>query len=273
MRIAIVSDIHHRPGGSPEVLEALRAFVEQSNSLGVDLLLDLGDRLRDTTPEGDRLALGELATIFSRFDGPRFHLMGNHDVINLTASDHANILDVEIGTRIFAKGPISLIAWQPDVHFKEPYGFSPAKPYLPELLSALHQAPGNTTILASHYPISGQTMVGNPHFEVRPDWAFPPDAAEIRAALIREEKCRLFISGHIHQTTLHVIDGLAHVAISAVSEPVGGTPGLTTAICNVGEKIIFDISGVEPSKLTVPQPQYENGLRMSASATFCTRAD
>lgn len=251
MRIAVITDIHHRSGGPAEVLDAVRNFVEQANADGADLLLDLGDRLRDASPELDHEALRELAGIFSRFDGERFHLLGNHDVINLTVADHAALLGVPIRTRTFSRDDLTVVAWQPDVTLLEPHGFAPAGDALADLASALEAATG-PTIVATHYPVSGQSMIGNPYFEREPGWAFPPDHEQVRALLAGTGNCVLWLSGHIHQTTWTRIGRTAHVCLQSLSENIGGRPSLATALCDVDHDITLAVSGRDPLLLKSP---------------------
>lgn len=74
LRFGLISDVHHgiRPGVEPR----LEAFVEEAKRRKVDFIIQLGDFCyTDGKPETD-----EFLSIWNRFDGPRYSVLGNHDM-------------------------------------------------------------------------------------------------------------------------------------------------------------------------------------------------
>ena len=96
MKIAIITDIHHGPQSHTkadgwDALQVVRDFIGHAGEQHADLILDMGDRISDTTRDADRQVAAEVAEVFTSFAGPRHHLLGNHDVANMTVADNEEI--------------------------------------------------------------------------------------------------------------------------------------------------------------------------------------
>lgn len=66
-------------------LEKLRACVQQMNALGVDFLVELGDFKDQGRDEAQTLNyLQAVEAVFREFKGPRYHVLGNHDMDRLS---------------------------------------------------------------------------------------------------------------------------------------------------------------------------------------------
>ncbi|NDU78830.1 hypothetical protein GWI34_40525, partial [Actinomadura sp. DSM 109109] len=145
-------------------LSHLRGFVERAIAEKADVILDLGDRFSDQTRETDYRDALELAPIFKAFPGPRVHILGNHDVSNLSIADNEEIFGQSMQSRVLDLGETRLIAWQPDVRLEKVVGFPKAEPHLQWLIDALN-ADQRPAIIASHVPVSGHSQIGNYYFE------------------------------------------------------------------------------------------------------------
>jgi alkaline phosphatase len=93
LRFGVVTDVHYadRPPAGTRFyrlgLSKLRACVDLMNSQGVDFLIELGDfKDQDVNPtEASTLGfLGSIEEVFRGFRGPRYHVLGNHDVDSIT---------------------------------------------------------------------------------------------------------------------------------------------------------------------------------------------
>lgn len=65
------ADVHHEP--KKDEAWRMRAFVDEANERGADFIIQLGDFIMPD--ESGRKMLDE----WERFDGPRYHVLGNHD--------------------------------------------------------------------------------------------------------------------------------------------------------------------------------------------------
>jgi hypothetical protein len=92
-RFGIVTDIHYAdapPGGSRiyrDGLAKLKQATAQFNSMSTDFVIELGD-FKDTD-QNEANTLGYIDDIekgLAEFDGPRYHVLGNHDVDILNQS-------------------------------------------------------------------------------------------------------------------------------------------------------------------------------------------
>jgi alkaline phosphatase len=97
----MVTDIHYAdidPDAAPvgvtgrrfyrESKRKLREAVEVFNARGVDFAIELGDFKDDTHGrEGTLRHLESIEAEFARFNGPRYHVAGNHDFDCLTPDE------------------------------------------------------------------------------------------------------------------------------------------------------------------------------------------
>ncbi|AGS24540.1 metallophosphoesterase family protein [Rhizobium etli] len=255
MKIAVIADIHHDASAGSEscVLATVREFAQRAALENADVLLDLGDRIVDRSKEWDRKSLSEVASALAIYEGPRIHLLGNHDVINLDWGDNAELLRYPVGNRVQDFDQCRLISWQPDPWFEPGVGFGPAGPSLPWLIETLLSDP-RPTIIATHAPFSGQSQVGNFHFEKNPEWASHPDHASVRQAVEATGRAVIWLAGHVHWNSFHVIRGLRHVTLQSVSETFTTHPAraLSYAMIDIGDEIVIEVFGNDPLKVVYP---------------------
>jgi len=93
VRFGMVADCHYAdvdPGGTRfhrESLAKLSECVAVMNAEKVDFLIELGDlKDQDPSPEEQRTLsyLDRIEGVFRQFHGPRYHVLGNHDVDSLS---------------------------------------------------------------------------------------------------------------------------------------------------------------------------------------------
>lgn len=233
MKIAIITDIHHGPKShTKEIgwdgLPAMEAFVEHANAIGADLVLDLGDHISDTDHATDVRAAREVADTLAQFKGPRYHVVGNHDVNNLSIADNEDIFGQSMASQVFDIGPARLILWQPDVHIGLPRGFKPTGDALPWLIETL-EADTKPAIIATHVPLSGHSQIGNFYFENNYRYSTYPDHAEVRRAVEATGNAAMWLSGHVHWNTVTPVAGIQHVTIQSMSERFTTAPAAANA--------------------------------------------
>ncbi|MEQ1768559.1 MAG: metallophosphoesterase [Devosia sp.] len=249
MKLAIISDIHHSRDLS--MVRHVSQFVADATAAGADLLLDLGDRIDDADRAEDLDRLAELAVAFRRFPGTRLHLLGNHDVVNLTGDDHERALGREPGHMELDLGDVRLIVWEPSVQFHRPRGFDSAADQLPWLVATLEADP-RPAIILTHIPVSGASMAGNYYFSNNPALATYPDAADIRRAVEATGKVALWHSGHVHWNSWCNVGNIHHLTLQSPSETftTKGTPALTWAMLEIdGHHASYEVRGLDTLSL------------------------
>ncbi|MEX2640501.1 MAG: metallophosphoesterase [Balneolales bacterium] len=97
-RFGLVTDPHFADIdtlGSRSYRESIRKMdecVALMNEAKVDLLIELGD-LTNGTPEGTTRHLERIEAVFRKFDGPRYHVIGNHDLDSLSKEQYQSVVD------------------------------------------------------------------------------------------------------------------------------------------------------------------------------------
>ncbi|WP_283192744.1 metallophosphoesterase [Rhizobium sp. AN80A] len=259
MKIAIITDIHHGPlshtkDESWDGLAHVRSFVARAVAEKADLLLDLGDRISDTNHETDHRVASELADIFKTYPGKRIHILGNHDVDNLTVAENENIFGQSMASSVHDLGDIRLIAWQPGVKIEMGIGLPKAEPALEWLVEALN-ADERPAIIATHVPLSGHSQTGNYYFERNPHYSSYPDHAVVRRAVEATGKAALWLSGHVHWNTVTNVGNVQHITIQSVSERFTTHPITAAAYADVeikGGQFTVDVFGNDPFHVRLP---------------------
>lgn len=94
-RFGIVTDCHYADADAAgtrfyrESLDKLGECVELMNAEKVDFLIELGDFKDQGRPPVEKETLSYLEAVervFGQFDGPRYHVLGNHDIDSISKS-------------------------------------------------------------------------------------------------------------------------------------------------------------------------------------------
>lgn len=279
MKIAIISDIHHGPQSHTkapgwDALGVMRDFIWHAGEQHADLLLDLGDRISDTARDMDRQVTAEVAEVFRSFHGPRYHLLGNHDVSNLSIEDSEEILGQSMQSRVIDLGELRLIIWQPGVTIGMGSGFPAAAGDLPWLVAAL-EADERPAVIATHVPLSGQAQTGNYYFEANPQYATYPDHAAVRAAVEATGRAAMWLSGHVHWNTVTNVRGIQHITVQSVSERFTTYPeaAATFAILEIKHgQAVLDVHGNDPFHVRLPFRKSGDRPWMTALGPFSDRS-
>lgn len=259
MKIAIITDIHHGPLSHTkdpnwDGLPALRAFVDRAVSEKADVMLDLGDHISDTTHEADHRSMSEVVEILKTFPGRRVHVLGNHDVANLSVADNEQIFEQSMASSITDLGDFRLIAWQPDVFITRGVGFPKAAEHLDWLIEALN-ADERPAVIATHVPLSGHSQIGNYYFQRNPQYSTYPDHQLVREAVEATGKAALWLSGHVHWNTVTNVGNVQHVTIQSLSERFTTAPLTAAAYADIEIKdgqFTIDVYGNDPFHARLP---------------------
>lgn len=207
MKIAILSDIHVGPSyirnGIRRKLtefseEYIQAFVERVTSTDeISFGVHLGDLIQDANSALDRDNIRKALTLFRRSSKPMYHLIGNHDVKNLSSSEVLSLLDYSSPFYSFDCGHyhfVVLYSEVPDPSSHVSYISDEQLHWLQEdLLSSIRP-----TVVFCHHSFADQDLLGNPWFEGLPERCLVQNRVEVRDVLVRQKKVLCVLNGHLH---------------------------------------------------------------------------
>ena len=266
LRFGLVADVHSGslPSTPPpgevrafrESPRKLREFVDAMNAHKVDFVVELGDFAEcHPTQEATVAALDEIEREFVRFEGPRYHVLGNHDLQGLPREvflEHAPNTGTAKGKPYYAfmaKGFTFVVldhgyyadgtAMVPGRTAWTKGHLSPAeRTWLDKTIAA---APGKV-IVFSHWRLDPETGV-EPGLHAR-------DAAETRALFERgavksswhekEPKVIASFSGHHHDGCFNLLNGIGYYGLRAMCMGSGAEQSgyAEVAICASGRVMV-----------------------------------
>ncbi|MGB2982575.1 MAG: metallophosphoesterase [Candidatus Bipolaricaulia bacterium] len=230
VRFGLFTDLHAHDVDSPldgkwmtHTEERLTAFVDGMNTWGADFVIQLGDYVNGWVVFGGDLGdparipdiLARTEDLYAKFDGPRYHVLGNHDVYNLSKDEYLDRVSIGETYYSFDVGAIHFIVL--DVQFAEDGtdlshtftgvgGFVPKREiaWLREDLAASSQP----TIVFVHQMLD----------EYLEEWGSPivANQAEVQAVLEADEEVIAVFQGHDHDNVHSIIAGIHYVTFEAL---------------------------------------------------------
>lgn len=222
LRLAIVADIHHgRSLGTKKghaALSLLTSVRDRIDPLGLDLIVDLGDRINNIDHKTDLGLMRDVADVFDTFGTPRAHLLGNHDNDALTRQDVERVMGVPFTSHSLNLSGYHLVFWNANTHLRAEHGFS----FAPGDLDWLREDIASTTlptIVFSHVPLDNGSMIGNYYFENYFSNSAHYDQGHLARDIIeRSGRVVLCVSGHTHWNARNTIDGVHYVTVQSLTE-------------------------------------------------------
>lgn len=252
--IAVVTDIHHGRRDETKVgdraLALLSRVVQDVNEWQPDAFIDLGDRITDGGREDDLSGMRRVASLMSQIEVPRTHLLGNHDVKDLSRNEWEDALGTPMSSHVRTAKGWTLIYWQADCHYNRGNLMLPD-----EDLRWLREAVESATypaVLFSHVPIGGGSQTGNYYFSDRPEGrAEYHNGVAARRIVTESNSVVLAVAGHTHWNTLQTVDGVHFVTIQSLTESytTGSAPAGSWCRLELGEKMRIDVVGLDPIAL------------------------
>jgi alkaline phosphatase len=238
LQIGIVTDVHAHDLDSPlegkmmtRYPERLGAFIDAMNTWPADLVIELGDFVNGWvvlgTDPGDPYRipqiLEEAEAIYAGFDGPRYHVIGNHDVYNLSKEEYRQCVNITSTCYSFDAGAYHFVVL--DVQYDEEgndlaYTYTGVRGFVPqkemEWLQKDLAATDRPTIVCVHQMLdtepteAGWTLIGN--------------ATEVRTLLADSGVVIAVFQGHDHANRHTLIDGIHYITFQALVDEEGRAP-------------------------------------------------
>lgn len=264
LRIKLVTDIHHGPETEtkrgPFALSLLERFIEDANAGGVDLVVDLGDRISDVGWPEDRTRQEHVSALFRRLNMPYRHILGNHDVVHLTREENEAVLGCDLAMHSMDLKGFHLIFWNANSYIPKPYPSLGSMRSDLEWLRADLEKSDLPAVLFTHFPLYQTTMWGNYYFEDALEYSFDANAAQIREIITSTGNVVASIAGHVHWNSWHCTDDIAFITLQSLTESfcTPGAPSETWGTLELGDTLRFSTVGRQPMHLEVPLRQQGN---------------
>lgn len=200
----------------------LRDCIDEMNARKVDFLIELGD-FKDMmpTPEATLKCLDDIEKAFERFNGPRYHVLGNHETDCITKSEFlAHISNAgqkkPLAYYSFSIGEVTFIVLDANYTSKmedySPGNFDFRDSNVPPdqvewLKGVLASAPGPVVVFAHELIDPACPDV----FRIR-------NAAELREIFEKSGKVRAVFTGHHHVGHSAIHNGIIYYTLRAMAQ-------------------------------------------------------
>ena len=200
----------------------LRDCIDALNARKVDFLIELGD-FKDMMPtkEATLKCLDDIEKVFSRFNGPRYHALGNHETDCLTKAEflaHVSNAGQEkaLAHYSFSVGKVTFVVLDPNYTSKmedyRPGNFDFRDANVPPdqvkwMEGVLDTAPGPVVVF-SHQLVDPAC----------PDVFRIKNAAQLRELFERSGKVKAVFTGHHHVGHSAVHNGIFYSTLRAISQ-------------------------------------------------------
>jgi len=231
MRFGIVTDVHYAEADPQfnryfrESLEKLIECVELMNEQKVEFLIELGDFKDQNTPPVEEKTISYLQSVertFQNFNGPTYHVLGNHDVDSISKEqffknvtntgipaqstyysfDHKGIHFIVLDAEFLADGtPFDRGNFQ----WNDTYVSEAELEWLRKDLADTKLP----SIVFSHQQLGGLGMT-----DIQ-------NAEEVRKILQESGKVLATFDGHNHNGGHNIIEGIHHYTLKAVVDGSG----------------------------------------------------
>jgi predicted phosphodiesterase len=252
VRFGIVTDCHYADADTVGTryyrhsLDKLGECVEAMNEQEVDFIVELGDFKDQDSPPAEQKTLSYLRAaenVFCKFDGPTYHVLGNHDLDSISKAQFlTNIKNTGIGSGrsyySFDSNGVHFVVL--DANFKSDgtnydhgnFDWTDANVPPAELqwLRRDLAATRGAVIVLVHQLLDG----AGPHYV--------KNAAEVRQILEQSDRILAVFQGHRHDGGYSLIEGIHYYTLKAVVEGPGPENN-SYAIVEVRQDMSITITG------------------------------
>lgn len=269
VQFGLITDVHAHDLDSPfegkwmsRTTERMAAFTTEMNAWMPDFVVELGDFINGWvvlgTEPGDPARIPDILawadSLYGAFDGPRYHVIGNHDVYNLDKVQYREILGLETTSYSFDVGSVHFVVL--DVQYADDgtdlahtytgvAGFAP-EPVLDWLRADLAAVTGRPTLVFVH-----QTLDDYVEEWGRPLVLNQPVIQEILAA---SETVIAVFQGHDHANRHTQIEGIHYVTFEAFVDQTTPPTWARITIDTARSEIRIEGVGVQKSYVLTYKP-------------------
>ncbi len=260
LRIGVFADLHAHVADSPDekkvmtnYAERLSAFVAAMNAWPADLVIELGDLVNGVfVMGGERVdparvpgVLEEVEKIYSGLAGPRYYVLGNHDVYDLSKSEFLERVSAPATFTSFDAGAYHIVILDAQYNKNgEDLGHTGwvVQGRIPQAeldwLRADLAATVKPTIVCVHQrlDVAFDLLAGGPQIA---------NASEVKAVLMASGGVIAVFQGHEHESAYSLEDGIHYVTFACLVDE--GTPPTWAQVTldPVGRTIEIDGVGIE----------------------------
>jgi len=254
IKLGIVGDIHCGPdttsilGSCAPVL--LETFIAAMREFQPDCIVDLGDRINDVAHGQDRQRSTWVRQQLLAAGVPVFHVLGNHDVINLTKDELGSVLGKRGSYESLDIDGARLIVLDSQDPSFEHTGGAIGPEQRRWLEKALGEAP-HPALVFCHHPLDEQSLDGHWYFADHPAHAFVQERGPVRTLLERSGSVCAVFSGHLHWTRATALNGIPYVTLGSLVDGgfTNGRPcGAFATVTVQGKSIEVRVAGLLPDQ-------------------------
>jgi alkaline phosphatase len=262
VRFGLFTDLHAHDIDSPlerkwmtHTAERLGSFTSAMNDLAVDFVVQLGDFINGWVvfgaDPGDPARIPSILAwadgLYAAFHGPRFHVVGNHDVFNLDKSQIRDILGIERSSLSFDVGGFHFVIL--DVQYAEDGSdlantYSGVAGYIPDAELAWLRDD-----LAVHATRPAVVFVHQMLDSYVEEWGRPlvANQADVQRVLSDAGNVIAVLQGHDHAYAHDVVSGVHYVTFEALVDR-GGPPSWAVVTLDASDATVtIEGTGEQPN--------------------------
>jgi alkaline phosphatase len=261
VRFGLFTDLHAHDIDSPSegkwmthTEQRIGAFVEAMNGLRPDFVVELGDFINGWvvfgadpgTPDRIPTVLAWADGLYAGFDGPRYHVIGNHDLYNLDKAQYLEALGTEATYYSFDVGAFHFVVL--DVQYQDDgtdlsHTYTGVSGYVPpaelDWLERDLSESGRPTLVFTHQMIDAFIE----------EWGRPliANQADVQRILTGAGNVIAVFQGHDHAYRHAVLDGIHYVTFEALVDRDTPASWALVTLDGVSSTLTIDGTGDQPS--------------------------
>lgn len=254
--LRIITDIHVGEDRGDRVaskaIGLLEEFVKTTNKDRPEAVVDMGDRVMQTSPEEDQKNLKKISTVFNKLSVPHHHVHGNHDLLHLRLRSNQRYLGLNSSRSYSADvGTYHLIFWNPSLEITKE-GVSASREHIDWLETTLMET-DRPVLLFTHVPLDDAALLHpkNKHEQRLPYFAHYPQNPFIRKILEESGKVVACFAGHRHLNRHYEINGISYLTLDSFVKRTAAdetVPSGAYADLRIDEEgnVSYEVKGKEP---------------------------
>lgn len=259
LHLRLIADIHigedRGDRAASKGLPLIEEFVNATNDDKPEAVIDLGDRVMQTSYEEDRKNLNRLTHVFNKLSVPKYHVLGNHDMLNLSARHNQTALHLpkDISHTVDV-GSYTLVLWSPSVEITREGTSLPFQDI--QWLEQTLMRTDRPCLIFTHVPLDDDAIYNpkNRHEERMPYFANYPQNPFVRKIIEQSGNVVACFAGHRHVHRHNEINGVHYITVDCFSRRFKGDPNVPIgayADLRIDEKgnISYELQGKEPQRV------------------------